>query len=134
MVSLATVECIPLIALDTTTGACVGSFDIRPKYTPTDPQLSEELETLNNTTAAYVYNVVVAENQRRVGIGCQLIAAAKEIAIDQLNATQLFAHVESVNDAASGFYRKCGFEAVAVEGGVDGTAVGQRTLMRCRLL
>lgn len=132
--SLSTAECIPLIALDSTTGACAGSLDIRPNYTPEDPQLVEELEAFNNSSAAYVYNVVVAENQRRSGIGCQLIKAAKKIAIDQLNATQLFAHVDSVNSAASGLYRKCGFKAVAVEGGVDGTAVGQRTLLRCRLL
>lgn len=128
VVSLKTAECIPLIALDSTSGACVGSLDIRQNYTP------KELETFNDSPAAYVYNVVVAENQRRAGIGCRLIAAAKEIALDQLNANQLFAHVDSVNDAASGLYKKCGFEAVAVEGGVDGTAVGQRTLMRCRLL
>ena len=125
-------ECIPLIALDST-GACAGSLDVRTNYTPEDVKLLERENNISST-ACYVYNVVVKENHRRSGVGCQLIEEAKKIAIDQLNAGYLFAYVDTVNDAASGLYRKCGFEAVAVEGGVDGTTVGQKTLLRCRLL
>lgn len=93
----------------------------------------EPAEELMQNTACYVYNVVVAENYRRSGIGCQLINAAKTIAAEQLGASQVFAHVDSVNDAASGLYRKCGFTEILFEGGIDGTTVGQRALLRCQL-
>lgn len=128
-INTATADCLPLVAINSS-GACTGSLDIRPNYTPEDPEAAAAAAP---GPSAYVCNVVVAPNQRRAGIGRQLVEAAKGIAANQLGATYLYAHVESVNDAASELYSKCGFETVAVEGGVGGTTVGQRILLRCKL-
>ena len=132
-ISIATAECIPLVAIDNN-GACTGSLDVRPNFIPENPDTTAAAAADTPVPAAYVCNVVVAPHKRRSGIGRQLIEAAKRIASDQLAVDYLYAHVESVNDAASELYAKCGFIAMAVhEGGVDGTSVGQRTLLRCEL-
>ena len=129
-------ETITLVAIDEITGACTGSLDICPNFPlAADDDAVGAPNSSSSISFAYIRNVVVALDRRRSGVGQQLIQGAKQVAAEQLRVTTLYAHVESVNDAASGLYSKCGFVAVSSEGGVaEGTVVGQRTLLRCEIV
>ena len=67
------------------------------------------------TSRAYVSNVCVAPNVRRLGIGERLISDAIRTA-RRMGVQHLYIHVEKQNEAAVRLYRKAGFEQEQEEG------------------
>lgn len=128
-------ECITLVAHATEHpgSSCVGTLDVRPPAAAPGGRWPEGVPA-GDAAAAYALNVVVAEDWRGQGLGRALVAAAKQLAQQEWQAVQLYAHVDTMNEAALALYLKSGFESVAVEGGLNPESIiGQRQLLRCEL-
>lgn len=122
--------CLCLVAVEAASGDVVGCVDVRP---PKQVTGCLPKGVPNDDLAAYMLNVVVAEDSRERGLGTQLIGAACKVVVDRWGGQRMFTHVDAQNDVACRLYSRCGFEPCAAgeteAEGVAGTTLGKQIWM-----
>lgn len=81
---------------------------------------------INPAPRPYLANLAIAERVRRMGLAQQLVEQCERMVRHDWNQTVLHLRAEASNEAATTFYRKCGYDLVSTSV-VD--AKGETTLL-----
>lgn len=83
--------------------------------------------------APFLSNMAVQEENRRRGIGWQLLKAAEQLAI-QMGCKEMYLHCRMVDDAPLSMYKKAGYEIVATDSILSLLTFQRRRHLMCKRL